>query len=323
MPPAPLPMPISGPTPQLNDAGLPLRPGKEQCLLYLNTGNCPNGIQCIFDHSKGGGGGMKGVGPKAGGGPGLPPGLVPPGPVPGAAGGLPTFPGGAALPLPGGGAKAAVSPPSGSSAPPPLPVDAQPPAPAEQRAGGVGKADGEKGFAVSGFDKDPASDTPSYNEEGLPIRTGMQKCGFFLRSGVCNYGPTCRFDHPAGLGGIMAGGSSFGHFPLMVGGPTTTEAGLARRPGKEQCPFLARTNSCPFGPECRFDHMPGMKTDDSAAVRPAPRPPPKPANNNNKDCGLGGQRGRRPMPYGGGAATAASNANKAGVGFAAYQRTPR
>merc|ERR1719401_2524666 len=35
---------------ELNHDGLPIRPGKDQCLLYLNNGTCPNGIDCIFDH---------------------------------------------------------------------------------------------------------------------------------------------------------------------------------------------------------------------------------------------------------------------------------
>merc|ERR1740121_1857764 len=135
-----------------------------------------------------------------------------------------------------------------------------------------------------------------YNDEGLPVRPGMQKCGFYLRAGKCNYGPSCRFDHPAGLGGIMAGPSGFGSFPLLVGGSQTNEAGMARRPGKDQCPFLSRTGSCPFGQECRFDHAPGSEggggggggSGGGGGGSDFPNPLAAPAAKPEKDRGLGG-----------------------------------
>jgi len=131
-----------------------------------------------------------------------------------------------------------------------------------------------------------------YNEEGLPIRPGMQKCGFFLKSGKCTYGPTCRFDHPAGLGGLMAGGSGFGFLPGTMGGPMT-EGGMAMRPGREQCPFLARTGACPFGPECRFDHSGTKDSNPNSLSKPIEAPVSR-----KKEKGLGGTRGRRPPPSG-------------------------
>merc|ERR1719183_1515953 len=98
------------------------------------------------------------------------------------------------------------------------------------------------------------------------MRPGAQKCGYYLRSGKCTYGPTCRFDHPAGLGGLMAS-PGLGSFPGMVGGPMT-EGGMAMRPGRDQCPFLARTGSCPFGPECRFDHSGKKESDPNSLSKP-------------------------------------------------------
>ena len=58
------------------------------------------------------------------------------------------------------------------------------------------------------------------------MRPGTQKCSIYLRSGVCNFGAACRFDHPTGLGGILAGPGGLGCFPLTVGGATLNEAGL-------------------------------------------------------------------------------------------------
>merc|ERR1719324_1986359 len=42
--------PLTGPPPPLNEDGLPVRPDKEACLYYLNTGTCRSGTQCIFNH---------------------------------------------------------------------------------------------------------------------------------------------------------------------------------------------------------------------------------------------------------------------------------
>merc|ERR1719183_1471746 len=117
------------------------------------------------------------------------------------------------------------------------------------------------------------------------MRPGAQKCGYYLRSGKCTYGPTCRFDHPAGLGGLMAS-PGLGSFPGMVGGPMT-EGGMAMRPGRDQCPFLARTGSCPFGPECRFDHS-GNSTTASPDGSPGSQSTPKAEpTSRKKEKGLG------------------------------------
>ncbi|CAK0903905.1 unnamed protein product, partial [Prorocentrum cordatum] len=64
LPGGPGPLPPGGPpgqAAQLNELGLPIRPGAEQCLLFLNTGSCTNGAACIFDHPRASGKG-KGAG---------------------------------------------------------------------------------------------------------------------------------------------------------------------------------------------------------------------------------------------------------------------
>lgn len=313
--------------PQVNIDGLPVRPGKEQCLVYLNTGACNNGISCIFDHprtgrpsSKATDNAVSGALPKGGGAPPMPaqqpaaggmspdmPPARPPvaspsafgaGLVPTASAGVPVKQGGPmptsvvpqrpmAAPAPssppGVGAPTPALAPASGGPPPGMPPAA---APSSSPSVGFGRGGSSEAAKVADERMEGAEPDVEYNDIGLPIRPGMQKCGFYLRSGQCNYGPTCRFDHPAGLGGIMAGPSGFGNLPLMVGGATTNEAGMARRPGKEQCPFLARTGSCPHGPECRFDHASGGET--SAMHKPS-------LQTGRKDRGLGGSRGRRPV----------------------------
>lgn len=345
------------PSVQVNEDGLPIRPGKEQCLVYLNTGQCNNGISCIFDHPRQRPGNanssasvsVSGALPK--GGSGMPPptagpcgpcGLIPPA-APGSARLVspaePSSPASAPMqakaapqggspisdlltasrvssgPSPAGPAGGSTVAPPGIAAGAGVPVvasmgsSASPsgiiPSAAPSSPPGLG-GEGGHSDAEDERPKEPLDDGPQteYNEDGLPLRPGAQKCGFYLRSGQCNYGPTCRFDHPAGLGGIMAGPTGFGNFPQLgerfctsaneipglgrLGWSTTNEAGMARRPGKEQCPFLSRTGTCPFGPECRFDHASGEAAPAGSASSMSSR-------SGRKDRGLGGAKGRRPV----------------------------
>merc|ERR1719436_2229191 len=38
------------------------------------------------------------------------------------------------------------------------------------------------------------------NSAGLPIRPNQLPCAFYLRTGTCRFGSTCKFDHPEGAG---------------------------------------------------------------------------------------------------------------------------
>jgi hypothetical protein len=180
---------------------------------------------------------------------------------------------------------------------------------ADPKDGGDGKpADADDPEKKDGDKKPGEEDKPAetpvevtYNEEGLPVRPGQQMCGWFLRTGVCTFGPTCRFNHPSGLGGLMAGGGGIGEFnPLLIGdrGTNMFQCSMPRRPGQQACTFMERTGKCPFGAECRFDHPPppvastigGGDAAQTALARIKPTEPKK------KEVGFGGTRGRRPPP---------------------------
>jgi len=293
--------PLTGPPAPLNEDGLPVRPDKESCLYYLNTGSCKSGTQCIFNHppktareqelKKS----LSKVGmPEAPAGMDFPSSDDNVGPSNNMGGGLSAGmqgmleklealqSGGKAPPDNTGAIELAIKNNNGASEQKPAPAPGMP-MPFQSTTAWV----------------EPKDNTPvEYNDEGLPIRPGMQKCGYYLKSGKCTYGPGCRFDHPAGLGGLMSGGGAigFGNFPGMVGGPMT-EGAMAMRPGRDQCPFLKRTGACPFGPECRFDHS-GNTTEPSPATSPVVGTPKADPLSRKKEKGLGGTRGRRPPPAG-------------------------
>lgn len=39
--------------------------------------------------------------------------------------------------------------------------------------------------------------TATTNSKGYPMRSGEAPCAFYMRTGTCKFGPTCKFDHPA------------------------------------------------------------------------------------------------------------------------------
>lgn len=165
-------------------------------------------------------------------------------------------------------------------------------------------AAGMPGDGAGSAGGDFADNGERYNYDGLAIRPGMQKCGAYMRSGRCAYGPACKFDHPEGLGGLLGGSKNIGEFPGGLAGASLCEGEMPRRHGKPQCPFLLRTGTCPFGPECKFDHdkfnvPPPIVEPKEGEEKPSPPqgglPAFKPAATapKKKDSGLGGQRGRR------------------------------
>lgn len=63
------------------------------------------------------------------------------------------------------------------------------------------------GAATGGVAPKPQSRAAatSFNSQGLPLRPGAEPCTFFLKTGSCSYGATCKWDHPEGLGGSQPG----------------------------------------------------------------------------------------------------------------------
>eukprot|EP00850_Spirogloea_muscicola_P006260 SM000029S10555 [mRNA] locus=s29:952187:953016:+ [translate_table: standard] len=118
-------------------------------------------------------------------------------------------------------------------------------------------------------------------EEGgafvFPERPGQPECQYYLRTGDCKYGATCRFHHPSdrALPSPTCVLSPIG-LPLRegtlrrVGGPADSKRTHVPLPtqGSPTCTFYSRFGICKYGPTCRYDHP--------MHISPAPGPPVAP-----------------------------------------------
>ncbi|CAL9083767.1 unnamed protein product [Musa acuminata var. zebrina] len=118
-----------------------------------------------------------------------------------------------------------------------------------------------------------------HNSKGLPIRPGESDCPFYLKTGSCKYGSTCRYTHPeriinpslvAGLGQSFlpsaAANLSFGGLNpaanfLQNIDLRSAQASISviptiypQRPGELECDFYMKTGQCKFGERCKFHH---------------------------------------------------------------------
>ncbi|KAJ4910683.1 Zinc finger CCCH domain-containing protein 58 [Raphanus sativus] len=230
----------------LSYMGFPLRPGEKECSFYMRTGQCKFGSTCRFHHP-------------------VPPGVQAPSHQQLSTGSaiypplqsqsLPSsqqF--GVTIPrpqlLPGSylqspyGYNQMLLPP-----PPPPPPGMVPysgwnpyqaslstmPSPGTQPSMGSSSIYGIRPLSP------PAPAYPSSNnEQTFPQRPGQPECQYFMRTGDCKFGTSCRFHHP--LEAASPKGVSLSHI------------GLPLRPGTAQCSHFAQHGFCKFGPACKFDH---------------------------------------------------------------------
>ncbi|KAJ4907220.1 Zinc finger CCCH domain-containing protein 26 [Raphanus sativus] len=88
-------------------------------------------------------------------------------------------------------------------------------------------------------------DTLKVNEENMeqtspyPDRPGERDCQFFLRTGQCGYGNSCRFNHP------------LTHLPQAV---LYHRDELPERIGEPDCEYFLKTGACKYGSTCKFHH---------------------------------------------------------------------
>ncbi|XP_020880366.1 zinc finger CCCH domain-containing protein 43 isoform X1 [Arabidopsis lyrata subsp. lyrata] len=143
-------------------------------------------------------------------------------------------------------------------------------------------------------DGDDYGDGWSENESEMretvyPVRPGAEDCSFYMRTGSCKFGSSCKFNHPlarkiqiardnkvrekeedGGKLGLIdckyyfrTGGCKYGETcrfnhtlpkSCLASAPELNFLGLPIRPGEVECPYYMRNGSCKFGAECKFNH---------------------------------------------------------------------
>lgn len=79
------------------------------------------------------------------------------------------------------------------------------------------------------------------NDSTFPERPGQPECQYYMKTGDCKYGLSCRFHHPKDRVSVM---------PNCILNPL----GLPIREGAEKCSFYMQYGTCKFGHTCKFDH---------------------------------------------------------------------
>ncbi|KAM7272172.1 hypothetical protein ACFE04_026835 [Oxalis oulophora] len=86
------------------------------------------------------------------------------------------------------------------------------------------------------------SSTESMEESGgsYPERPGESDCSYYIRTGLCRFGATCRFNHPPNRKLAIATARMKGEYPERLGQP--------------ECQYYLKTGTCKFGATCKFHH---------------------------------------------------------------------
>ncbi|CAA0812666.1 Zinc finger CCCH domain-containing protein 32 [Striga hermonthica] len=242
----------------LNLSGYPSRPGEKECSHYMKTGQCRFGMTCKFDHPQVGGVQVPALaapptmqspqqyGVIPGNWPVARPTVVPGSYVPGSYGPTMVLPPGV-IPVPGW---------------PPYQAPVNPGAsPTIQPTVGAGPIYGITQLSPSSTAYtgpyvpitstiDQSSSTQKVH--AFPERPGQPECQYYLRTGDCKFGSTCKYHHPREWTA-----------PTMNFSPTPV--GLPLRPGVPICSHYAQSGMCRYGPSCRFDHPMGTMTYSPSA----------------------------------------------------------
>ncbi|MBA0860873.1 hypothetical protein Goshw_022100 [Gossypium schwendimanii] len=93
----------------------------------------------------------------------------------------------------------------------------------------------------------PSSMSPSsgnQNNQTFPERPGEPECQYYLRTGDCKFGSSCRYHHPR---------DKVVPWTNCILSPM----GLPLRSGGQPCSFYLQNGHCKFGSTCKFDHPMG------------------------------------------------------------------
>lgn len=164
----------SGPAEGFNARGFPIRTGVAVCSFFQKTGDCKFGATCKWDHTEGLDGGMMGMGITNSLGNPIRPGQTPCNFF--MRTGTCSFAATCKFDHPEEYTALAAGGGQPAARPPPAPIAA----------------------------------ATGYNSLGYPVRTGSLPCTFYLKTGSCTFGETCKWDHPEGAGGSQPKGAGKG-----------------------------------------------------------------------------------------------------------------
>ncbi|XP_022147903.1 zinc finger CCCH domain-containing protein 37 isoform X3 [Momordica charantia] len=128
--------------------------------------------------------------------------------------------------------------------------------------------------------KPPVSFPPAliHNSKGLPIRLGEVDCPFYLKTGSCKYGTSCRYNHPdrnainscnatmvhpamvsasnMNIGLVNPSNAIYQAInPRLIQPPLGSSSSIyPQRPGQIECDYYMKTGDCKFGERCKFHH---------------------------------------------------------------------
>ncbi|KAK7264605.1 hypothetical protein RJT34_32214 [Clitoria ternatea] len=99
----------------------------------------------------------------------------------------------------------------------------------------------------------------SQKEHPYPERPDQPECHYYMKTGECKFGPSCRYHHPPDKGAPKAN---------VVLSPV----GLPLRPGAPACTHYTQRGVCKFGSACKFDHPMGSLSYSPSASSLADMP---------------------------------------------------
>ncbi|XP_064998891.1 zinc finger CCCH domain-containing protein 12-like [Musa acuminata AAA Group] len=91
-------------------------------------------------------------------------------------------------------------------------------------------------IANSRHQEQPGSSMPL----SLPERPDQPECQYYMKTGSCKYGTSCKYHHPK--------------LKNQADMATIGPLGLPLRPGQPLCTFYTTYGSCKYGTTCKFDH---------------------------------------------------------------------
>ncbi|KAA8527476.1 hypothetical protein F0562_034809 [Nyssa sinensis] len=259
----------------LNTSGYPLRQGEKECSYFVKTGHCKFGVTCKFHHPQSACIQVPSPAPMPA--PNIFPTMQSPsGPSPqqyGVVTGNWPFARPALLPgsyLPG--AYGPVLLPPGMvpvSAWSPYPASVNPVAsPGLHPTAGGGPLYGIPQLSPSA----PAYTGPylsmlssagpsisSQKEHAFPERPGQPECQYYMKTGDCKYGSSCRYHHPP-EGSMPKTNYILNHTSLPL------------RPGAPVCTHYQQNGVCKYGSSCKFDHPIGTLSYSPSASSLADMP---------------------------------------------------